>query len=417
MSDIALISYCQATGSFIRVRALTQAEVYEIIEEISKKFKSKWKLEDYLIYIVNKLVINVEGLTKSIQSSTGSGSKESVAVALFPNVIDIHPMFSVDTVCDLVNEELLKDTDMETEVSKSNEKTKSKPLSQTFEQVRKRIIGQDKALDEIEKLLKLQKSGLESFVSMFFIGPTGVGKTETAKLIAEKCFGSKEKLIKINCSELASQHEYSVLIGAPPGFVGHGEKSLLAEKSEGSNEWVFLFDEFEKAHPKLQSFLLGLLDDGKIMDKQGKLLDFSKSIFIFTTNVGVKKAYDTEIIGFSSPIEGKDKSKDVIVKEFEDEFSPEFRNRLNAIVFFSQLSKADAKEITKIHLEEVPIRRTEKLINYIVDNSFSEKYGARNIKRFISNSVKLPIAERILSGTKAEKYKAVFDGSSLKKIE
>lgn len=416
MNKLYFISYSPPLGAFVKVRTLTEPEVSDIIVELQNKTKSiRWKLEDYVKYIVNKVIIDVSSYTSLLSVEDG------LYEALFSNVIEIHPMFSVDNVCDLVNSEtaktIVEDPEEQEITVRAKNKKKKKTLDSSFESIKTRVIGQDKALDKIHNLLKLKESGMESFVSMFFIGPTGVGKTETAKLLSELYMGDKAKLVKINCAELGAQHEYSRLIGSPPGYVGSSEKSLLLQKSEESSEWLFLFDEFEKAHPKLQEFLLGLLDDGSIMDNHGRPLNFSKSVFIFTTNIGVREAYDKKVIGFGSTESSAKRNKIVIIDEFERSFSPEFRNRLNDVIFFEQLKKEDAKKIAKIQLKGIPVRKTDKLLTYIADESFSEKYGARNIKRFISKTIKLPIAERILSGNESDMYKVVFDGSSISRIE
>ena len=124
-------------------------------------------------------------------------------------------------------------------------------------------------------------------MSLFFIGPTGVGKTEMARILADEYLGGQKKLLKINCGEYSNSHEYAKLIGSPPGYIGHNEKGILTERAEESNEWVILFDEIEKAHPKFYNLLLNLLDEGNVTDSRGTVLDFSKSIILFTSNVGI----------------------------------------------------------------------------------------------------------------------------------
>lgn len=410
MNNDFYLAYSSELPTFIKVKALTEKEAEQIADTLHKKMASKgWGLNEYLRFIVNLLVMEIDVHKKSISSDDG------LYECLFPAVLEIHPMFSVDSICDLVNSCKNKAGKVEVATVTKPKANRGKSLKTNIQNIKKSVIGQDEPLDTIHSLLKLKESGLESFVSMFFIGPTGVGKTETARKLASEYLGDPSRLIKINCAELASQHEYSRLIGSPPGYIGSSEKSLLQEKSEQSSEWIFLFDEFEKAHPKIHTFLLGLLDDGLIMDNHSRLLDFSKSVFIFTTNVGVSEAYDKISIGFS---DGKQegKAKSIIEKEFEQSFPTEFRNRLNEVIFFNQLTKQDAYEIAKIHLADVPVNKTAKLIKYIVENSFSPKFGARNIKRFISKTIKLPIADKILNGEESTQYKVVFDGSSLQSI-
>ena len=228
-----------------------------------------------------------------------------------------------------------------------------------------------------------------------FVGPTGVGKTQLAKLLGEKFSGN---FYKINCAEYAGGHEYAKLIGSPPGYVGHTDKSFLAEKAEQSNRWVFLFDEVEKAHHKLYDFLLSLLDDGTCTDNLGTVLDFSESIFIFTSNQGIGDI-KRESVGFNrSEEQVTDKvTGDVIRKSIKSHFSPEFLNRLDDLVLFTSLTKEEVRKIAKLQLATIPIEQTKSLIDFVVDNGYSAEYGARNIERFIKNNVCVPIANAILN--------------------
>ena len=238
-------------------------------------------------------------------------------------------------------------------------------------------------------------SGLSKHSSFLFVGPTGVGKTQLAKLLGESFSGN---FFKVNCAEYASAHEYAKLIGSPPGYIGHSEKSLLSEKAEESNQWVFLFDEIEKAHHKLYDFLLSLLDDGTCTDNLGKTLDFSESIFIFTSNQGMKDI-KTNTVGFDRKEQSKKDpiNKEVVTESIKRHFSPEFLNRIDDIVLFKSLTKTEVKQIAELQLEELPINITDSLLNFIVDNGYSMEYGARNIARFIKNNITIKIADAVLS--------------------
>jgi len=256
------------------------------------------------------------------------------------------------------------------------------------------IIGQRKALDAIIKSLKLMASGLSGHSSFLFVGPTGVGKTQVGKLLGERFSGN---FYKINCAEYAGGHEYAKLIGSPPGYVGHTDKSLLAEKAEQSNQWVFLFDEIEKAHHKLYDFLLSLLDDGTCTDNMGQVLDFTESIFIFTSNQGIGEI-NRNPMGFDRSQDIKQDVTDSIIRNsVKKHFSPEFLNRIDDTVVFNSLTKGEVKKIAELQLEELPIKATDSLINFIVDNGFSPEYGARNIARFIKNNIADKIADEILN--------------------
>jgi ATP-dependent Clp protease ATP-binding subunit ClpC len=299
------------------------------------------------------------------------------------------------------------------------DKGSKKPTEYTLKEIEKlsrklkrKLIGQDSAVDEVIKAVKLVNSGLEKSLSLFFIGPTGVGKTELARLLSTEYLGSKKKLLKINCGEYSGAHEYSKLIGSPPGYIGHNEKGILTEKAEESSEWVILFDEIEKAHPKFYDLLLNLLDEGSVTDSRGTVLDFSNSIILFTSNVGIHENVGKAQLGFGGATTEYNSVRTDIEKAYKDKFSPEFRNRLDGLVHFNQLTKEDAGKIAKIQLSKLPLYQSSKLTNYVITNSFSREYGARNIQRFIKNNISVKIADKILSGQRDVKFKALFNKNS-----
>jgi ATP-dependent Clp protease ATP-binding subunit ClpC len=267
------------------------------------------------------------------------------------------------------------------------------------------IVGQDEAIDALINAMKLMASGLTKHSSFLFVGPTGVGKTQIAKILGEKFSGN---FFKVNCAEYSHGHEYAKLIGSPPGFIGHSEKSLLGEKAEQSNRWVFLFDEIEKAHHKLYDFLLSLLDDGTCTDNLGQVLDFSQSIFIFTSNQGVTEI-NKEPMGFDRKKTNDEKiSSEIIRKSIKRHFSPEFLNRIDDIVVFHALSKEDVKKIAKLQLEALPIKPTDSLVEFVAEGGYSQEYGARNIARFIKNNVSGKIADAILNKVVPTKDKDLY---------
>jgi ATP-dependent Clp protease ATP-binding subunit ClpA len=264
------------------------------------------------------------------------------------------------------------------------------------------IVGQREALKAIIKALKLIASGLSKHSSFLFVGPTGVGKTQLARLLGENFSGN---FLKINCAEYASAHEYAKLIGAPPGYVGHTENSLLGEKAAKSNRWVLLFDEIEKAHHKLHDFLLSLLDDGTCTDNLGNILDFTNSIFIFTSNQGISEIKQ-DMVGFTTPGVGESSKKvtnEIINNSIKRNFSPEFLNRLDDIIFFNRLTPNEVREVASLQLNNIPIQQTDALLKYVVDNGYSEEYGARNIARFIKNNISDKVADVILGKLRPKK--------------
>ena len=258
--------------------------------------------------------------------------------------------------------------------------------------LKKSIIGQDKAIEALISRLKLISVGFDRRGAFFFIGRTGVGKTELAKLFGKKYCNN---FAKINCGEFTNGHEVAKLIGAPPGYVGSNQKSFFLEKSEISNRWVFLFDEIEKAHEKLFNLLLSLLDDGTITDSNGNTLDFTNSIFIFTSNQGISEIKDSSL-AFSAKGHNPEATKETLKESLNRLFTPEFRNRIDEFIYFNDLSKQDVVKIAKLHLKQYPVVQSDELIDYIVDNAYSKEYGVRELKRFIKASIALIVAEAIL---------------------
>lgn len=390
---------------FIKGITLEQErKLYESIRAKIKKETCELNIDEYKQFIVRKLLVDADKFISRLPSDLDD-AVEAFNYA-YESIITLYPPFSLEFICtDLntsvfmsgVDKELLnKITEGRGVIPTTKNSISLADIENTEEYFRDNIVGQEEAITKIIKALKLIASGLSSHSSFLFVGPTGVGKTEVGKLLGKKFSGN---FFKVNCAEFAGGHEYAKLIGSPPGYIGHSEQSLLAEKAEESNRWVFLFDEIEKAHYKLYDFLLSLLDDGTCTDNMGKVLDFSESIFIFTSNQGAKEANNTPV-GFTSDDLVKEKvtGKGEVYKDsIKNHFSPEFLNRIDDIVVFNTLSKPDVRQITKLQLELLPIKQTKALVDYIVDNGYSEEYGARNIARFIKNNISDKIADAILN--------------------
>lgn len=363
-------------------------------------------VDEYYRLVVKHTVKNSSDLLGSDPNTTKS---KEVAKSIYNSVLSIYPMLNINTVCLDVNAEAFFSSEMlegldekiEEEIKKITSPQKQAQtqmntkadIQKLSKYLHKNIIGQDAAVGAVIDCMKLVASKLAKSSSMFFIGPTGVGKTELARLLGVKYSGN---FFKVNCAEYAGSHEYSKLIGSPPGYIGHTENSILAIKASKSNKWVFLFDEIEKASDKFFDFLLALLDTGYITDNTGKILDFSESIFIFTSNEGVSDIRVGENLGFSENKTTYSNSIDKVRESVTKKFSPEFINRIDSFVYFNSLTKQNARDIVAINLKTLPISKSEKLINYIVDNAFSEQYGARAIKRFIKTNLMVKLADKIL---------------------
>ncbi len=281
--------------------------------------------------------------------------------------------------------------------------------------LQQKIIGQDEAIYALANTLKRSETGVSQtnrpFGSFIFLGPTGVGKTELAKVLAEEMFGDKDALLKIDMSEFMEKHNVSRLVGAPPGYVGFDEAGKLTESIRQKPYSVVLFDEIEKAHLDVFNLLLQILEDGYITDAKGRKVDFSKTIIIMTSNLGTKDINSSSEVGFlkNRKLNEKEfytKIQKKIHLELKDYFSPEFLNRLDKILVFKPLSKNDLSKITKLQLDlfvkrlnkiGVKVKYDTNVINFITEQSYDSENGARPIMRTISKLLEDPIAEILIN--------------------
>lgn len=404
------IVYSHTLDRFIPIRKLPEGELEELVRQIIDVITTpKFSITEYVTFILSNLVVGYEYVMEECQED---GAPE----ALFECVTEIYQGFSLEMINKTVNS-FIDASDSPQQKSKKRKAMTFKDFSGIEEQIKKLIVGQDEPIIEIMKQLRLMKSGLCDNSNLFFIGPTGVGKTELAKILSDKVLGSRKKLLKINCGEYSNSHEYSKLIGSPPGYIGHNEKGILSERAEKSNEWVIVFDEIEKGHSKLFDLLLNLMDEGTITDSHGVELDFTNSLIVFTSNIGLQDNVGKTLVGFNGEPKSYASAKDDIQQAFKDRFAPEFINRLDSVVYFNALNKSDAEKIVRLQLKELPIRVTKKLVTYVTNKAFSEEYGARNIKRFIKNNISIKIADEILKGDKDVKYKALFEKQEFVGVE
>lgn len=277
-------------------------------------------------------------------------------------------------------------------------------LTNLGDQLREHIVGQDEAIDAVTASIKRSRVGLQAKrkpVSFIFVGGTGVGKTELVKRLAEKLFSSPENLIRLDMSEYMEKFSVSRLIGSPPGYVGYDEAGQLTEKIRRKPYSVVLFDEIEKAHPDVMNILLQILDDGRITDSQGRTVNFENAIIIMTTNAGSNTRGSA--MGFGASAEQQNREKQLkALKEF---LRPEFINRVDEIVYFNSLTEENFKAIADLMLNEVKGLLSERSINliwnedvleYLIKKSYSETYGARNLRRVIQKEVEDKIASLLV---------------------
>ena len=289
----------------------------------------------------------------------------------------------------------------------------SKRLIDMEEELHKKVVGQEEAISSISKAIRRSRAGLKAskrpLGSFIFLGPTGVGKTALAKVLAEFMFGNSDALIRIDMSEFMEKFAVSRLIGAPPGYVGYEEGGGLTEKVRRKPYSLILFDEIEKAHPDVTNILLQVLEEGQLTDNFGRKVDFSNTIIIITSNLGARDIVKGSSLGFNAIGEEKDANdiKNFALEELKQNFNPEFLNRIDDIIVFHTLTKENLKEIIDIMLKELneSIKDRDIIINltdeaklYIIDKGFDKKYGARSLRRAIQKEIEDYISAEILFG-------------------
>jgi ATP-dependent Clp protease ATP-binding subunit ClpB len=296
-------------------------------------------------------------------------------------------------------------------VSRMLEEERDK-LSRMEEVLRSRVVGQDEAVRKIADTVKRSRAGIADpnrpIGSFIFLGPTGVGKTELTKALAEFMFDDDKALIRVDMSEYMEKHSISKLIGAPAGYVGYEEGGQLTEMVRHRPYSVILFDEIEKAHPEVFNLLLQVLDNGRLTDSKGKLVNFKNTIIILTSNIGAQYIDRMEKMGFSTDEGVKQKYEDAKAKVLEalkDNFRPEFINRLDEIVMFDVLSEESIEKIVGIEVERVKTRLLQKeikldispeVLSYLAKEGYNPQFGARPLKRLIQNKILTPVASLII---------------------
>ena len=288
-------------------------------------------------------------------------------------------------------------------------------LQKLEETLHKRVIGQEEAVSAVAKAVRRGRVGLKDpkrpIGSFLFLGPTGVGKTEVSKALAEAVFGNEDAMIRVDMSEYMEKHSVSKMIGSPPGYVGHEDGGQLSEKVRRNPFSVVLFDEIEKAHPDVFNILLQVLDDGHITDSQGRKVDFKNTIIIMTSNAGAQSIIEPKKLGFGVHEDEKqdhERMKNNVMEEVKRLFKPEFLNRIDETIVFRALNKEDMKQIVTLMASELQKRCREQLQielvirdaakAYIVEKAYDRKYGARPLRRKIQDEIEDRLAEEIIAG-------------------
>ncbi len=309
-------------------------------------------------------------------------------------------------------------------------KTESERLINLEKELHKRVVGQEEAITAVSRAIRRARSGVADtrrpLGSFMFLGPTGVGKTELAKALAESVFGSEENMIRVDMSEFMEKFSTSRLIGAPPGYVGYDEGGQLTEQVRNKPYSVILLDEIEKAHPDIFNIMLQILDDGFVTDTKGRKVDFRNTIIIMTSNLGATALRDDKTVGFGAKAIAKDYTamKARIMEELKKHYRPEFLNRIDETIVFHSLTEKEIEQVVKIMSkslvsrlkeQDIKVRFTPSALKVIADKGFDPEYGARPLRKALQREVEDLLSEQLLTGD-IQPGNTVSIGSSNKKI-
>lgn len=398
------------------------AEVQQELAEMRSKFnemKAKWENERNAISKVQKLREEIESTNGLIEQAERSYDLNKAAELKYGKLPQLQKELEEEEKLaeQSKSASMLHDKVTEEEIAKIICRWTGIPVTKLMEGERekllhmedilhKRVIGQDEAVEKVSEAILRSRAGIanpdQPIGSFLFLGPTGVGKTELAKALAEALFDDEHSMVRIDMSEYMEKFSVSRLIGAPPGYVGYEEGGQLTEAVRRKPYSVVLLDEVEKAHPDVFNILLQILDDGRITDSQGRTVDFKNTIIILTSNLGSSYILD----GINDKGEISDEAKNEVNKLLKTQFRPEFLNRLDEIVFYKPLRKDEISGIVDLMLGELKKRLADKEVgfaitdaakDYVIDNGFDPNYGARPLKRFIQRKIETLIARKLIA--------------------
>lgn len=404
----------------------------------SDVMKAQWELEKAGIKSIREIKKEIESVKAQIEKAEREYDLNKVAELKYGKLTALERKLNEEKLKleDLQKgEQLLKEEVTDDEISEIISKWTGIPMTRLMENekdkllrldevLHERVIGQDEAVSAVADAVIRARSGLKDprkpIGSFIFLGPTGVGKTELARTLAQALFDTEDNMVRIDMSEYMEKHTVSRLIGAPPGYVGYDEGGQLTEAVRRKPYTVILFDEIEKAHHDVFNILLQILDDGRVTDSHGHAVDFKNTVIIMTSNIG--SSYLLESIDKKGALD--DKTQDAVVAEMKKHFRPEFLNRVDDIVFFKPLSKDEVLKIIDLQFRriaerlkgrEIEIRLSEDAKNFILENAYDPVYGARPIKRYLQKSIETFIGRALISGEIAEGQKVLIsrDGDKL----
>ena len=405
-------------------------QAHTIMQELQKELaeqretfnsmKAKWENEKNAIGRVQQLRERIEQINRDIESAEQSYDLEKAAKLKYGDLPEAKKQLEQEEKLAQSSKEtsLLRNKVTEEEIAKIIERWTGIPTARLMEGERdkllhledtlhKRVVGQDEAVRVVSEAIQRSRAGIQDpnrpLGSFLFLGPTGVGKTELAKTLAEALFDDEKNLVRIDMSEYMEKFSVSRLIGAPPGYVGYEEGGQLTEAVRRRPYSVILFDEIEKAHPDVFNILLQVLDDGRITDSQGRTVDFKNTIIILTSNLGSQAILD----GITPEGEISEDAKNEVQTLLRRNFRPEFLNRLDEIVFYKPLSKENITGIIDLQIAALNKRLADKQLkceltpaakSFVIDAAYDPQFGARPLRRYLQHTVETLLAQRILRG-------------------
>ena len=394
-----------------------QKELSELQEDFSVK-KARWDNEKAAVDKIHQLKTEIENTNNQIEMAKNSGDLERASELEYGELPRLQQLMDeAENAAKTSDQQMVHESVLDEEIAQIISRWTGIPVAKLTESERnktlhlddelhKRVIGQDDGVTKVADAIIRSKAGIKDptkpIGSFLFMGPTGVGKTELAKSLAECLFDNEANMVRIDMSEYMEKYSVSRLIGAPPGYVGYEEGGQLTEAVRRRPYSVVLFDEIEKAHPDVFNVLLQVLDDGRITDSQGRTVDFKNTILIMTSNLGAEFLLD----GIDDNGNISSEAEELVMSQLKNHFRPEFLNRLDEIVMFKPLSKSDIRGIIdllvkdinrRIEDKEISLTVTDRALDYIVEKAYDPVYGARPLKRYLQKNVETLLAKKMLA--------------------
>ncbi|NOY45537.1 MAG: ATP-dependent Clp protease ATP-binding subunit [Deltaproteobacteria bacterium] len=403
-----VLRYSEALDRFVRVRSFTETETQRLLG--GARFRNR---DEYVRFLLGLCIpeFPAEILPHLLERGPEGEERRRIEDALYQLCVDVNPHLDITRVSVPVTEGEAETHLYLVEPRQEEAPGEADRVLRLEELLERQVVGQREAVEKLARVLRRAAAGLKDpdrpVGSFFFLGQTGVGKTELAKALVRVLYPGEDRLVRVDCSEYAQSHEYAKLIGAPPGYIGHGEGGYLTDAVMARGPCVVLFDEIEKAHPKLHQLLLQVLDEGILTDSKGRKVSFRDAVIIMTSNVGTREVEELDRRAGFGVCTGCEEVESESLKALRAEFPPEFVNRIDEVIVFRPLSREASLKICELILKEVEgyleprrlaIDFDPEVKEFLVEEGTDPRYGARPLRRTIRRHVLDPLATELLSG-------------------